>query len=102
VELAAFYGAVGSADAGPHADAGDAQLRHARCLQRRDWQDSHSVLVDYDVFVNVPQMNAQDPVNGRRWSRARAWTSAYALAQRRSDRGVFDPERHRRLHWCRA
>jgi hypothetical protein len=25
-------------------------------------QDTHSVLVDYDVFMNVPQLNAQDPV----------------------------------------
>jgi len=25
-------------------------------------QDRHSVLVDYDVFVNVPMMNAQDAV----------------------------------------
>jgi hypothetical protein len=25
-------------------------------------QDRHSVLVDYDVFVNVPMLNAQDPV----------------------------------------
>jgi hypothetical protein len=25
-------------------------------------QDTHSVLLDYDVFVNVPQLNAQDPV----------------------------------------
>jgi hypothetical protein len=25
-------------------------------------QDTHSVLVDYDIFVNVPQLNAQDPV----------------------------------------
>jgi hypothetical protein len=26
-------------------------------------QDTHSVLVDYDVFMNVPRLNAQDPVS---------------------------------------
>jgi len=26
-------------------------------------QDTHSVLLDYDIFVNVPQQNAQDPVS---------------------------------------
>ena len=37
-----------------------ASSRRSRSTARRPGQDQHSVLVDYDVFVNVPKLDAQD------------------------------------------
>ena len=42
-------------------EARAAQVRDARPTTQRDTkQDQHSVIVDYDVFVNVPKLDAKD------------------------------------------
>ena len=54
-------------------------------------QDTHSVLVDYDVFVNVPQMNAQDPVNRTTVVPRTGLDFSLRAGSAAVDRGVFIP-----------
>ena len=49
-----------SAGAGATPVRDDAQLRDAGGVQRGDGAGQHSVLLDYDVFVNVPRLDAND------------------------------------------
>jgi hypothetical protein len=56
------YTALLQGGAGP-SDARGLELRRFRTLaeySRATHQDEHSVLLDYDIFVNVPKLDAQD------------------------------------------
>ena len=56
------YTALLQSGAGP-SDARGLELRRFRTLaeySRATHQDEHSVLLDYDIFVNVPKLDAQD------------------------------------------
>ena len=55
--------------------ARDARSSHARGVQPGHAQDQHSVLVDYDIFVNVPRLDAQDSRRCRRSTRRNRSTS---------------------------
>ena len=72
-------------------------------IQQGDCQDSHSVILDYDVFVNVKRLDAQDVKTveniylGARTSDFRLKPGSAAV-----DRGSDAAERNRRLRWRRA
>jgi hypothetical protein len=48
---------------GHNAELEAREFRTLREFSRATGQDRHSVLVDYDVFVNVPRLDAQDTAN---------------------------------------
>ena len=79
--------------------ARDAPVRDARRLQRRPpHQDQHSVLVDYDVFVNVPKLDAKDLATVQRLYKAEDFDFRLKPGSAAVDRGVVAAERDRWLH----
>ena len=64
-------------------------------------QDQHSVLVDYDVFVNVPRLDAQDRSTVQKVYKAEDFDFRLRAGRRRRSRHRA-AERHRRLHRPRA
>ena len=56
-------------------------------------------MLDYDVFVNVPKLNAQRPdAAHERLYRFRIWTSGCGRDRQRSIAASCYPQHHRRLH----
>ena len=54
-------------------------------------QDSHSVLVDYDIFVNVPRLDAQDSKTVQRVYRAEDFDFRLEAGSGAIDRGLALP-----------
>ena len=74
------------------------RVRHAAPSTRpRRASDRHSVLVDYDVFVNVPKLDAQDRQTVQRVYKARRLDFRLKAGIGRRRQGRRDSERHRRV-----
>jgi hypothetical protein len=54
-------------------------------------QDQHSVLVDYDIFVNVPRLDAQDRANVQKVYRAEDFDFRLKPTSAAVDRGIALP-----------
>jgi hypothetical protein len=54
-------------------------------------QDTHSVLVDYDIFVNVPRLDAQDTQSVQKLYQAEDFDFRLKPAAAAVDRGVALP-----------
>ena len=65
-------------------------------------QDRNSVLVDYDVFVNVPRLDAQDAATVQKLYDARDFDFRLRPGSAAVDRGVAASDRHRRVRRARA
>ena len=64
-------------------------------------QDQHSVLVDYDVFVNVPRLDAQDRETVQKVYKAEDFDFRLKPGSAAVDRGRRAAERHRRVRRAR-
>jgi len=62
-------------------------------------QDTHSVILDYDVFMNVPRLDAQDVKTFRSFTTPPIWTSGSGLGSAAIDRGVVASQCYGRLRW---
>jgi hypothetical protein len=71
--------------------ARDAAVQDARGVQPCTHQDQHSVLVDYDVFMNVPRPNAQDVATVQTVYKAEAFDFRLKPGSAAVDRGKTLP-----------
>ena len=60
-------------------------------------QDKNSILVDYDIFVNVPRLDAQQTATVQKLYRAEDFDFRLKPGAAAVDRGVVAAERHRRV-----
>jgi hypothetical protein len=101
-DVAADYGLGGANTPAPQAAAASEAGAPNRALEARRFatlaeytaatrQDQHSVLVDYDVFVNVPRLDAQDLKTVQRLYRAEDLDFRLRPGSAAVDRGVVIP-----------
>ena len=85
----------------------DAKLTTQRFASLADYvaatgQDEHSVAVDYDVFVNVRRLDAQDAASVQKLYKADEFDFRLKPGSAAVDRGRVAADRHRRLRGSRA
>jgi hypothetical protein len=74
--------------------AGGLEIRQYKTLEeysRATRQDQHSVLVDYDVFMNVPKLDAQDATTVQKVYKAEAFDFRLKPGSAAVDRGTILP-----------
>jgi len=80
--------------AGPQAGPAALETRQFKTLDeysRAAHQDQHSVLVDYDVFVNVPRLDAQDTATVQKVYKAESFDFRLKAGSAAVDRGMKLP-----------
>jgi hypothetical protein len=93
-------GAAGARGAAPGASTGAAGARGANGLESRPFaslaeyskatkQDTHSVLVDYDIFMNVPKLDAQDRQSVQKVYKAESFDFRLKPGSAAVDRGTL-------------
>jgi hypothetical protein len=87
-------GAAEGAPSGRGAAASALEMRQFKTLDeysRATHQDQHSVLVDYDVFMNVPKLDAQDASTVQKVYKAESFDFRLKSGSAAVDRGVVLP-----------